>query len=224
MYSLEERDVKFPSAIRKFPGLHGMSEDESISCPICGSGHLIVKSMLYSVPFFNELAMFTMKCDTCTFTHNDVFSAEDRPPGRWTLRVDNERLLRVRVVRSSSGTIRMPDFGIDVEPGPAADSFISNVEGVLTRTRPVVETAIRFAEEPEEKERGRQVVAMIDAALEGNLDFTLVIEDPVGVSGILPEDMSLVSYEELTKEEASNLRGAPGWLNTVREEYSERKG
>ncbi|MFO7710734.1 MAG: ZPR1 zinc finger domain-containing protein [Candidatus Woesearchaeota archaeon] len=122
-----------------------MSEEQNISCPICGTGRLTVNSMLYSVPFFNELAMFTIKCNTCNFTHNDVFSAEDRPPSRWTLRVGNERLLRVRVVRSSSGTIRMPEFGIVIEPGPGADSFISNVEGVLSRTRPVVETAVRFA-------------------------------------------------------------------------------
>ncbi|TFF83923.1 ZPR1 zinc finger domain-containing protein [Candidatus Thorarchaeota archaeon] len=201
-----------------------MSEEESISCPICGTGRLTVKSMLYSVPFFNELAMFTMKCDTCNFTHNDVFSPEDRPPCRWSLHVDNERLLRVRVVRSSSGTIRIPDFGIDVEPGPGADSFISNVEGVLFRTRPVVETAIRFAEKPEEKARGREVVEMIDRALAGDLHFTLVVEDPVGVSGILPDDMSLVEYQELTHEEASKLRGAPGWLDTARDEYAERKG
>lgn len=118
----------------------------------------------------------------------------------------------------------MPEFGIVIEPGPGADSFISNVEGVLSRTRPVVETAVRFAEKPEEKARGREVIAMIDKALAGDLKFTLVIEDPLGISGILPEDMLLVSYDELTEEEASKLRGAPGWLDTVRDEYLERNG
>ena len=165
-----------------------------------------------------------MHCPSCHFKHNDIFTTEQRRPSRWTLRVTDPRLLNVRVIRSSSGTIRLPEFGIDIEPGPAADSFISNVEGVLLRTRPVVETAIRFAESAEAKARGAEVLAMIDRAIAGDIEFTIVIEDPAGVSGILPDDMSLVEYEELTPEEASQLRGAPAWIDLAREQYRERKG
>jgi zinc finger protein len=127
-------------------------------------------------------------------------------------------------VRSGSGTIRLPDFGIDVEPGPTAESFITNVEGLLLRTRDVVVTAINFAESKEQKEKGQEVLDMMDRAIAGNLDFTLIMEDPAGVSGIIPEDMSLVEYKELTVEEASTLKGAPFWLDVVREEYQEHKG
>ncbi|RLI61960.1 MAG: hypothetical protein DRO93_02760 [Candidatus Thorarchaeota archaeon] len=201
-----------------------MSEDFAIRCPACGAAKLQVNSVLYTVPFFNQIAMFTMRCPNCHFSHNDVFTTEQRKPARWTLRVDNPRLLRVRVIRSSSGTIRLPDFGIDIEPGPQAESFITNVEGVLLRTRPVVETAINFAERPEEKARGAEVLAMIDRAINGDTDFTIMIEDPAGVSGILPDDMTLVKYEELTPEEAMQLRGAPMWIDIARKEYRERKG
>ncbi|HDD67648.1 MAG TPA: ZPR1 zinc finger domain-containing protein [Candidatus Thorarchaeota archaeon] len=201
-----------------------MSENFAIRCPVCGAAELQVNSVLYTVPFFNQIAMFTMRCPKCHFSHNDVFTTEQRKPARWTLRVDNPRLLRVRVIRSSSGTIRLPDFGIDIEPGPQAESFITNVEGVLLRTRPVVETAINFAERPEEKARGAEVLAMIDRAINGDTDFTIMIEDPAGVSGILPDDMTLVKYEELTPEEAMQLRGAPMWIDIARKEYRERKG
>jgi len=95
---------------------------------------------------------------------------------------------------------------------------------VLLRTRPVVETAINFAERPEEKARGAEVLAMIDRAINGDTDFTIMIEDPAGVSGILPDDMTLVKYEELTPEEAMQLRGAPMWIDIARKEYRERKG
>ena len=199
-------------------------EELMLTCPACGSTDFKVNSMLYSVPYFNELAMFTMECGACNFSHNDVFSAEERPPMRWTIHVNDPELLKTRVVRSGSGTIRFPDFGIDIEPGPAAESFISNVEGVLYRTRPVVETAIRFAEKESEKERGAKVLEMMMSAIRGDLEFTMVIEDPMGVSGILPEDMRLVKREQLSKEEASKLRGAPAWLDAAREEYHERKG
>ncbi|UCE09709.1 MAG: ZPR1 zinc finger domain-containing protein [Candidatus Thorarchaeota archaeon] len=200
------------------------SEQYVAVCPACEVGHLKVHSMLYSVPFFNELALFTMECPDCNFSHNDVFSAEQRRPRRWTLRVDEKSKLYIRVVRSGSGTVRLPEFGIDIEPGPAAESYISNVEGVLLRTRPVVESAINFAESETQKKRGRELLTEIDLAIAGEHSFTLVIEDPAGVSGILPDDLSLVQYEELTREEASELKGAPLWMDAVRDEYLERKG
>ncbi len=199
------------------------SEDIVLQCPMCSSGSLKVESMLYSVPFFNELAVFTMKCPDCGFSQNDVFSAEQRKPSRFSLRVSDESLLRVRVVRSSSGTIRFPDFGIDVEPGPAADSFITNVEGLLVRVRGVVETAKSFAESEEERSNAAAILENIELAVRGEYPFTLVLEDPAGTSGILPEDMSLVKYEELDAEEASKLRGAPFWIDTVRDEFMARQ-
>jgi zinc finger protein len=202
-----------------------MSEKEALGivCPSCKKANLLVRSMLYSIPFFNELAMFSMECPSCNFSHNDVFSAEQRKPARFTLHVDNPALLRARVVRSGSGTFRFLEFGIDVEPGPTAESFITNVEGVLQRTMSVVETAIGFAEKPEEKAKGAEILARMNRAIEGDFPFTLVIEDPAGVSGIIHDDMSQVKYEELSIEEASQLKGAPFWIDTIREDFKDQK-
>ncbi|MFW9975981.1 MAG: ZPR1 zinc finger domain-containing protein [Candidatus Thorarchaeota archaeon] len=194
-------------------------EEYGIVCPSCNAANLQVRSLLYSIPFFNELAMFSMECPSCNFHHNDVFSAEKRKPARFTLFIDNQNLLRARVVRSGSGTMRLPEFGIDVEPGPAAESFITNVEGVLQRTISVVETAISFAEKTKEKAKGAEILGKMNQAIEGNLAFTLIIEDPAGVSGIIPDDLSKVKYEELSIEEASKLKGAPFWLDSIREDY-----
>ena len=199
-------------------------EDITVTCPSCGIGKLDITSVMYSVPYFNELALFTMNCPKCGFQHNDVFSSEQRTPSRWTLVVDSADLLSVRVVRSGSGTIRLPEFGIDIEPGPAAESFISNVEGILFRTKAVVESAIDFAEHDEQKQKGREVLGQIERALLGEYEFTLIIEDPAGVSGILPDDMRLVKIENLTPEESSRLRGAPMFIEMIRDEVSEHKG
>ena len=187
------------------------SEEHSIQCPSCGAGELNVNSMLYTVPYFNEIAMFTMKCPKCNFSHNDIFSAEEHPPVRWTLKVNDPELLKVRIVRSGSGTIRFPELGIDIEPGPAAESYISNVEGVLYRTRPTVEFAAKTADTEEARENGRVVVDLLTKCIKAEMEFTMIIEDPMGVSGILPDDMRLVKREELSREEASLLRGAPAW-------------
>jgi len=209
--------------IKSTHGLIIMSSSEKLGspCPICGKGNLIVRSMIYSVPFFNELAMFNMVCSECGFSHNDVFSAEQRKPRRFTLFVDDISLLNVRVIRSSSGTYRFPEWGVDVEPGPAADSFITNVEGLLSRVHSVVETARNFSEAESEKARASEILQQMDSAIKGEFSFTLIMEDPAGVSGILPEDLTLVKIDELSTAEASKLKGAPFWLDTMREEYLE---
>lgn len=201
-----------------------VEEGYAAKCPACSKGTLTVRSMLYSVPFFNELAMFMIHCPKCGFSHNDVFSAEQRKPSRFTLHVNDESLLTVRVVRSGSCTYRLPEWGVDVEPGPAADAFITNVEGILLRVQGVVESASRFAELEEERNKASEILEEMNAALQGRFPFTLVMEDPAGVSGILPDDMTLIRYEELTPEEASNLKGASLWVDTLREYISERKG
>jgi len=203
-----------------------MSSDDEVAaiCPSCSKGKLRVESMLYSVPFFNELAMFSMECPECGFRHSDVFSAEQRKPSRFTMHIDDVSLLNVRVVRSGSCTYRFPEWGIDVEPGPTAESFITNVEGLLYRVRGVVETAGKFADLEEEKQRAIEILDEMKEALRGEFPFTLVMEDPAGVSGILPDNMTLVKYEELSIEEASKLKGAPFWVDTLREDYSEHKG
>ena len=112
----------------------------------------------------------------------------------------------------------------DQAPGPGAESFISNVEGVLYRLRSGVETAIMFSHTNEQKAEGQRILQQIDDALNGEENFTLIIEDPVGISGILPDDLPKVKQEELSLDEASQLRGAPVWLDNIREEYQERKG
>ncbi len=203
-----------------------MSSDDEVAsiCPSCSKKNLRIKSMLYSVPFFNELAIFHIECPECGFRHSDVFSAEQRKPSRFTMYVDDVSLLNVRVVRSGSCTYRFLEWGIDVEPGPTAESFITNIEGILDRVRKVVETARNFADLEVEKERATEILEEMKASLRGEFSFTLVMEDPAGVSGILPDDMTLVKYEELTIEEASKLKGAPFWVDTMREDYSERKG
>ena len=46
----------------------------------------------------------------------------------------------------------------------------------------------------------------------------------VAVAETMFDDMTLVKYEELSIGEASKLKGAPFWVDTLREDYSEHKG
>ncbi len=123
-------------------------------------------------------------------------------PVHYELEIRREEDLNARVVRSTSGTIRIPELGIDIEPGPASESFVSNIEGVLERVEEVLEMVQRWGEK-EKVERASELLFMIERIKAGEYEITVIIEDPLGNSAIIAEN---AVRRELTEEEAALLK------------------
>ena len=157
-----------------------------LECPICGKGDLEVVEVYHDIPFFGKVVLTSMTCSRCGYRRSDVASLEIKPPCRYELRVESPEDLNVRVVRSSTATITIPELGVEIKPGPIAEGFISNVEGVLRRVERVLEQLVRDAETPEEEAKAKEALERIKEAAEGRLAFTLIIEDPYGNSFIAP--------------------------------------
>jgi zinc finger protein len=105
-------------------------------------------------------------------------------PVRWKVEVHSPEDLAIRVVRSTGGILRIPEIGVTIEPGPACEGFVSNVEGVLWRVMEAVESVLSWAE-GEDLTRAREIQEMIYRALDAAVPFTLILEDPCGNSAIL---------------------------------------
>jgi zinc finger protein len=90
------------------------------------------------------------------------------------------------VVRGSSGIIEIPDLGVRIDPGPACEAFVSNVEGILLRVTQVVEQILPGLE-GSEQENAVAFLDRIGEVREGMLPVTLVIEDPCGNSAIVSD-------------------------------------
>lgn len=173
-------------------------------CPVCGR-EMEFRWETQEMPYFGEAMVIAGTCD-CGFKHSDTILLGQREPCRYTLEVDGVDDLDARVIRSSSGTIRVPEIGVDIEPGPASESYISNVEGVLLRIEEIVGFATRSARQAGNEEgtrRGEEVLESIRLARCGQARLTVMIEDPLGNSAILSE--KAVRYP-LTADEASCLR------------------
>jgi zinc finger protein len=158
-----------------------------LQCPLCQEGVLEVLESYYDIPFFGRAALTSMTCSKCGYRRSDVASLEVRPPCRCEVKVEGPEDLSLRVVRSSTATITIPELGVEVKPGPIAEGFISNVEGVLRRVERVLEQLLRDAESPEEEAEARRALERLRAAAEGRLSFTLIIDDPYGNSFIAPK-------------------------------------
>jgi zinc finger protein len=108
------------------------------------------------------------------------------------------------MIRSSSGTVKIPELGLAMEPGPASQGFITNVEGILMRFEDIVKTARRWNQEDAEKVViCDRILEKLKLAMEGEEELTVVIEDPFGNSMIVSDD---AFWESLSEEEASELK------------------
>ena len=173
------------------------------ACPVCGAAGLQMRSMSLDIPYFGEALQTTVLCRECRFRHADVLLTQQGPPTRHTLRVRDAKDLSARVVRSSSGTVRVPELGAVMEPGPRSDAFISNAEGVLHRFRDILGFLARNGNTKPRREAARAALDRLAGMIDGKEPFTLIIEDPYGNSGILHEGARV---DPLTDKEIRGLK------------------
>ncbi|MCG2727291.1 MAG: ZPR1 zinc finger domain-containing protein [Candidatus Methanoperedenaceae archaeon] len=169
-------------------------------CPLCRK-ELVTNWVEDNIPFFGEVMHITSLCE-CGFRYSDTLIMAQRKPVHYELKIKNQDDMNARVVRSTSGTIRIPELGIDIEPGPASESFVSNIEGVLDRVEEILGMVTRWGEK-EKTERALLLLSTLEKTKAGEYEITVIIEDPLGNSAIIAEN---ATSRELTDEEAEYLK------------------
>lgn len=175
------------------------------SCPICDSSDgLKLFVHISEIPYFGEHTQMTMMCDSCGWKNTDFIPAEGKKPGSWTMKINTIEHMKVRVVRSSSCTVRIEEIGLEVEPGGNSSGYITNIEGVLNRFRDIVEMILRQAKRDNEEnvEKCLLLLEKISEIKKGNKEIEIVLLDPMGHSQILHDD---AISRELEKEEIAEL-------------------
>ena len=89
-----------------------------------------------------EHTQITVICESCGWKHTDFIPSTVRS-GYSSLIVDDPEKCSARVVRSSSGTIRIPELDLEVSPGGSSSGFVSNIEGVINRFEDAVGSIMR---------------------------------------------------------------------------------
>ena len=174
-------------------------------CPMCKeSGSLTLLSTTVNLPYFGDGLESTLQCRACGFRHADFMILGQKDPLRLEFRSEGEEGLRTRVIRSNSGTIRIPELGFLAEPTPLSESYVSNVEGVLHRAKDILLTAVEFfGDEPGKLDLLREYLETYERLVNGVEPFTLIIDDPFGNSAIVSES---VQRRPLTVDEAAALK------------------
>jgi zinc finger protein len=173
----------------------------SICCPLC-QRDLVMNWQRDNIPYFGEIMYVSARCQ-CSFRFADTMILSSKEPMRYEMPVENWEDLDARVIRSTSGTIRIPEMGVIIEPGSVSESYVTNIEGVLHRVRDVLMTASRWVQGDEEKtSRSQELLCMLEEVIQGKRKITVIIEDPLGNSAIISKKAKSV---KLSKEEAEKL-------------------
>ncbi|MGI5992964.1 MAG: ZPR1 zinc finger domain-containing protein [Methanosarcina sp.] len=172
-----------------------------ICCPLC-QRELVMNWQRDNIPYFGEIMHISARCQ-CSFRFVDTMILSSKEPMRYEMPVETLEDLNARVIRSTSGTIRIPEMGVAIEPGSVSESYITNIEGVLHRVRDVLMTASKWVQEDEEKfSRSQELLCMLEEVIEGKKKITVIVEDPLGNSAIISKKAKAI---KLSKEEAEKL-------------------
>lgn len=159
----------------------------SLKCPICRGENFLQTVRTVNVEHFGEVLIITQKCSECGYKHIDVFPAEIKEPCEYRMKVETREDLYAKVLRSSSGEIEIPELGLKISPGPAAQGFITNIDGVLLRFENILEGQLVVEKDEKRREKIKKVLKKIQEAKENKIAFTIVIKDLYGNSAIVSE-------------------------------------
>src|SRR5687768_5758418 len=184
------------------PAVPRTTIDEAI-CPSCDGRGLEYTTEAVDLPFLGKSLQILLRCLACGYRHHDFVLTEHREPTRYTYTVAKGEDMSVRVVRSGSGTVRIPELGISIEPGIASEAFVSNIEGIFARVERVLDQLFRDADDGEVKGKITAIVEHLGALHEGRgKPVTVILEDPFGNSAILGEG---ARHERIPDDEAAVL-------------------
>ncbi len=162
------------------------SKIENQPCPMCLSNSMTLMEFSQDVPFFGTVYIISMQCTKCKYRKSDIEPAEKRDPARYTLEITCEEDMNIRVVRSSEATVKIPRMA-SIEPGAAANGFVTNVEGLLNRIKVKIEHLRDGAEDNVARKKAKNMLKKLQNVMWGKDTMKLIIEDPTGNSAIISE-------------------------------------
>ncbi|MCK5107280.1 MAG: ZPR1 zinc finger domain-containing protein [Nanoarchaeota archaeon] len=155
-------------------------------CPMCFKKTLTLMEQEDEIPFFGKVHIFSMRCSNCNYNKSDIESSERKEPCKYTFEINGEEDLKVRVVKSSEATLKLPRI-MSVRPGPASNGYVTNIEGVLNRAKDALERSKELSDEKKDKIAAIKLIKKINKIIFGSEKLKITIEDPSGNSAIISD-------------------------------------
>lgn len=163
-----------------------MAELQGQECPFCREKKLTLREDEIAVPHFGNVFVFSMICSACNYKKTDVEPAEQKEPCRYTLEVTSEEDMSIKIIKSGEATVKIPHI-MTIEPGPASEGYITNVEGLLQRVKETLESSQDAEEDDAAKKKLKNMIKKINNVVLGRDSIKIILEDETGHSAIISE-------------------------------------
>lgn len=150
--------------------------EETLVCPVCKKNSLKARDYLYETPNTGKLVLSNWVCEECGYRFRDVKPYETYEPKIIELKVEDVEDLNIIVYRSAFAKIIIPELEIEVDPAGASQGYITTVEGILEI---ILDEIGDYCDE--------NCLNKINSAMNGEMKFSLIIEDESGLSFIKSE-------------------------------------
>lgn len=158
---------------------------EGQPCPMCHKNTLTLREVTREIPYFGMSYIFSMDCNNCEYHMADVELEGSGKPIKHTLEITNEKDLSIRVIKSSTATVKIPRF-IEITPGPVSNGYITNVEGILNRVKNIIESQ-KDDEDSAVRKKVKNQLKKLQRVIWGREPLTLIISDKQGNSAIVSD-------------------------------------
>lgn len=156
------------------------------TCPICHQKTLTLMESEKEVPYFGQVYIFSMDCSNpeCRYHKADLEAVNKNPPAKFVIEINNEEDMKIRVVKSSTATIKIP-YITTIEPGPAANGYVTNIEGILNRVKHQLENVRDNSDDEDDRKKAKNMLKKIQKIMWGQETTKITLEDPEGNSAII---------------------------------------
>ena len=180
----------------------------AIDCPKCKEKAIMTETII-EIPFFGKTLFSNLRCKKCGFNLNDVSSDSEKPPTRFTVKIESEKDLTTKIVKSSTSTVKIPELGVRIEPTPSSEGYFTNIEGLLNKILDSLSFTVFEEEEQDAKKLKEKLTKKIEQAKNAEISFTVIIEDPFGNGALIGEK---VKKESLTEKQLFELKKRMSFL------------
>lgn len=165
-----------------------------LACPNCQKQATLIQ-VQENVPLFGSMLLQTLVCKHCGFKWSDVMSLDIREPAGFEAEIKEEKDLHVKIVRNSSGTVEIPELGVLLEPGPFAEGFFTNMEGLLERVAEVL-SMLANSHDHAQAHAAKERMTLLRKCQEGKHPFTVRVLDPLGGSALIGKGVTRFHLSE----------------------------
>lgn len=158
------------------------------TCPACLKKTLTLMENETEIPYFGKAFIFSMDCsnEECLYHQADVELEENNGPVKYEFEVDSEEDMTVRVVKSAGATLKIPRI-MTVEPGPASNGYVTNIEGILNRAKIMLEKARDSSDDKADAKKCKNMIKKLQNIMWGRDKIKITLDDPTGNSAIISD-------------------------------------